>query len=165
VIAENGGPVHLYHNETLVARANHWVRVFLNTRTSPWLAPNGYGAHVVATTPDGREQHRWIAGSTSYLSQSELSAHFGLGNSSRATIRVEWPDASATMRWSVSADRTITIAACAADWNADGVVTPVDILDFLSQWFEGLPAGSPNLAGGGTISDIFSFLNAWFAGC
>jgi hypothetical protein len=53
---------------------------------------------------------------------------------------------------------------CAADYNADGVVTTQDIFDYLNDWFAGLPRTDIN-GGGVSVQDIFDFLNNWFVGC
>ncbi|HVU64597.1 MAG TPA: CRTAC1 family protein [Phycisphaerales bacterium] len=161
LIATNGGPLTLYRNDT--PGAGSYLRVFLNTHASHGLAPNGYGAHVIVTT-GGSSQHRWITGGSNYLSQSELSAHFGLGSATAVTqLRIEWPDGSVTTRSSIGVDRTITVAACPGDWNADGQVSVQDIFDYLNDWF----AGSADVNGSGTTTtqDIFDFLNGWFSGC
>ena len=54
---------------------------------------------------------------------------------------------------------------CPADFNGDEVVSVQDIFDYLSIWFQGLPAAEFNGMGGVTVQDIFDFLEAWFAGC
>jgi hypothetical protein len=54
---------------------------------------------------------RYLYSGGSYLTSSELSAHFGLGPAARvAELRVEWPDGSLTLLHDLPADRTITIA-------------------------------------------------------
>jgi hypothetical protein len=60
----------------------HWLRVFLNTQQNSLLAPNGYGGKVKVTS-NGHVQRRAICGGSDYLSQSELSAHFGLAGCNR----------------------------------------------------------------------------------
>jgi hypothetical protein len=53
------------------------------------------------------------------------------------------------------------------DWNGDGVVTVLDIFEFLNSWFAGVgEAGGAdfNHSGTTTVQDVFDFLNAWFAG-
>ena len=73
----------------------------------------------------------------------------------------------AAIEWTES---TLAGAACAADFDADGVVAVPDIFTFLSAWFAGPDTpgawrvdfdGSCGLA----VPDIFSFLSAWFAAC
>ena len=54
----------------------------------------------------GISQIREIAGGGSYLSQSDLRAHFGLGKSLRAeTIEVQWPSGQHQVFRNVEADR------------------------------------------------------------
>ena len=77
VICSADGPLLLFRNDHDPANGLG-LRVLLDTSTRPDLPPDGYGAHVVATI-DGIAQHRWMTGGAHYLSQSELSAHFGLG--------------------------------------------------------------------------------------
>ncbi len=166
LIATNGGPLALYRNDT--PASGNYVRVLLNSLPSHATAPNGYGAHVVATVGGvggvgGASQHRWITGGSNYLSQSELSAHFGLGAADRVRLRVEWPDGSVSTRELASVNRTVTIGWCTADWNANGLLTVQDIFDFLNDWFAG--GGDFDASGDTSVQDIFTFLNAWFAGC
>ncbi len=162
VIFTNGGPLVLYRNDTAGPGTNY-LRVFLNTHASHGIAPNGYGTHLVATV-NGIPQHRWITGGSNYLSQSELSAHFGLGSAAVVSqLRVEWPDGSVTLRANIPANQTITLSSCPGDWNADGSVNLQDIFDFLSGWFGG--AGDFNASGASNVQDIFDFLATWFSGC
>jgi enediyne biosynthesis protein E4 len=165
LISTNAGPLTLYRNDRSGPDSNS-LRIFLNTHASSptrHLAPNGYGAHVVATA-GGVSQHRWICGGSNFLSQSELSAHFGLGAATVCSqLRIEWPDGSVTLRANVPANQTLTISSCSADWNADGTLNVQDIFDFLNNWFTG--RGDFNGSGDTTVQDIFDMLNAWFAGC
>ncbi len=60
-------------------------RVLLDTRTRPALAPDAIGARVIVRTaaPAAGEQIRYLYNGGSYLTSSELSAHFGLGAAAR----------------------------------------------------------------------------------
>jgi len=99
--------VRLYRNDT--AGAGAWLRVFLDTMASPSLPPDGIGAKVVATV-DGTSFTRWVGGCSNYLTNGELSAHFGLGGADRVDeLRVEWPDGSATVLTDVAIDQTLTV--------------------------------------------------------
>ena len=101
----------LYRND-LAAPDRHWLRVLLDTRSRPDLAPDGIGARVIVRTaaPAAGKQVRYLYSGGSYLTSSELSAHFGLGPASRvAELRVEWPDGSLTLLHDLPADRIITI--------------------------------------------------------
>jgi hypothetical protein len=161
IIATNGGPLTLYRNDSAPA---NWVSVALTTRASQGLAPNGYGAHVVVTT-NGVDQHRWITGAQSFLSQSELSAHFGLGTAAIARVRVEWPDGRVSVRTGVLANQSITISSCPGDANADGRLGVDDIFAFINTWFAAASGADFNADGVIAVQDIFEFLNAWFGGC
>ncbi len=162
VIFTNGGPLALYRNDTTGPGTNS-LRVFLNTHASRGIAPNGYGAHVIATI-GGVAHHQWITGGSNYLSQSELGAHFGLGAAPEVQqLRVEWPDGTLTLRWHFAAGRAITISSCPGDWNADGTLSVQDIFDYLNEWFAG--GGNQGGTGQTTVQDIFDFLNGWFSGC
>lgn len=66
----------------------------------------------------------------------------------------------------VDFDMVTLIAApiCAADFNADLVVSVQDIFDFLAAYFSG--DASADVSGGGlSVQDIFDYLAAYFTGC
>ena len=98
-----------YYRNDLAGPDTHWLHVTLDTGGSPGVAPDGYGARVVAVTP-GHAQQRHVDGGGSYLSSSELSAHFGLGAATVvSTLRVDWPDGSVTVLHDVPADQRIVV--------------------------------------------------------
>lgn len=111
IIFNSVGPPSLYRND-LSGDSINWLRVFLDTTGTSDIAPNGIGSvvriHVGADWRMGR-----IDGGSNYLSQSELSAHFGLGAETIVDeIRVEWTDGSVTSLFDVTANQTLTISAC-----------------------------------------------------
>ena len=57
------------------------------------------------------------------------------------------------------------LAACIADFNADGTVNTLDVLAFLNAWSAG--DASADINGDGVVNtlDVLAFLNAWTAGC
>ncbi len=162
VIFTHGGPLVLYRNELQGPGAN-WLRIFLTTRATPGLAPNGQGAHVTATVGDS-VQHRWLNAGSNFLSQSELSVHFGLASATTLTeLRVRWPDGR-THAWSnVAPNQTIRLSSCPGDFNNDGSAGVQDLFDFLAAYFAG--QADFNLSGATSLQDIFDFLAWWFAGC
>jgi hypothetical protein len=161
VIFTNDGDLVLYR--THPPAGTHYLRLLFSTNASPHLAPNGYGVRVTATI-GGVAQHRWVCGGSNFLSQSELSAHFGLGSAQVVDeLLVRWPDGRTDVWNAVAADRTLVIRSCVADANDDGVVTVTDIFAFLNAWFAG--DGDMDLSGTSTVSDVFAFLARWFAGC
>ncbi|MCZ7632719.1 MAG: dockerin type I domain-containing protein [Phycisphaerales bacterium] len=57
------------------------------------------------------------------------------------------------------------VEACPADWNNDGTVNTLDVLQFLNAWTAGDPAADLN---GDTVIntlDVLAFLNIFAAGC
>ena len=85
LITENGGPVHLWRNDTDGGTS---LRVHVVGRESN---RDGLGARVEALVDGGRLVRRIRTGS-SYLSQSEQVATFGLGPATTAdSLVVYWP--------------------------------------------------------------------------
>ncbi len=167
VIVTNDGPFALYVNE-LTSPNTGWLRVFLDTSAEPMLAPDGVGAIVrieVAGMPD---MMRPVGGGSTYLSQSELSAHFGVG--AAATIdklEVTWPNGRTSTKYNVPSDQTITIRYCPADWNVDNTVNDQDFFDWVNDFFSGAgPQGGSdfNQDGFENDQDWFDFTNAFFSG-
>lgn len=103
-------PVRLYRND-LSGPDSHWLRVLLDTSAARGIAPDGYGARVELVS-GGRTQSRWVVGGDAYLSQSELSAHFGLGAAMTVdSLTIHWPDGRTTTLVDIPADRTLTVCA------------------------------------------------------
>jgi len=72
LLTENNGPVHLWRNDI---EEKSFLRVMLEGKTSN---KDALGARVVVAV-DGHKMDRIIRTGSSYLSQSELTASFGLG--------------------------------------------------------------------------------------
>ena len=86
VVANNGDPPLLLHNSG--NNGNHFLNFKLVGHKSN---RDGMGARI-RVVAGGLPQIREIAGGGSYLSQSDLRAHFGLGNATRAElVEVNWP--------------------------------------------------------------------------
>ncbi|HMN40120.1 MAG TPA: GC-type dockerin domain-anchored protein [Phycisphaerales bacterium] len=60
---------------------------------------------------------------------------------------------------------TLSLTACRADFNGDGIADVQDIFDYLNGWLAGSPRADFNLTGGVTVDDIFDMINGWFGGC
>ena len=85
----------------------HWLIVSLTGKHSNRSA---IGAKVRITAA-GRTQASEVRSGGSYLSQSDLRLHFGLGNATRVDrIEILWPDGSRQTKESVPVDRVIRIA-------------------------------------------------------
>lgn len=86
VVATNGGPLHIIHNET--PTSNHWLTFKLVGHKSN---RDGIGAEVKLVTAQGPQ---WVTATTasSYLSSSDKRVHFGLGSEILAQlVEIRWP--------------------------------------------------------------------------
>ena len=82
---ESGGPVHLWRNDL---HNGQFLRVRLEGNQSN---RDGIGSHIIAVIGDKHMERRIRTGS-SYLSQSEKAATFGLGEATKVdSLMVYWP--------------------------------------------------------------------------
>ena len=94
---------------------NHWVSFELEGTSSNRLALN---ARVVITTGSIRQMDEVRSGG-SYLSQSDLRLHFGLGPAARIdSVEVQWPNGKIQTFKDVAADQFYRL-------KQDGTLTPV----------------------------------------
>jgi hypothetical protein len=86
VINNQNDPPTVLHNES--ANANHWISI----RTVGTISNrDGIGARVIVTAGE-RRQIQEVTSGGSYLSQSDLRVHFGLGSASQIdSLEVQWP--------------------------------------------------------------------------
>jgi hypothetical protein len=101
IVVENltGGPMIL---ESKSPPENHWVSFQLEGSPSNRLALN---ARVFVTTGSMRQMDEVRSGG-SYLSQSDLRLHFGLGDAARIdSVEVRWPNGATQSFKDVAADR------------------------------------------------------------
>ncbi|MBN4060252.1 CRTAC1 family protein [Planctomycetaceae bacterium AH-315-I19] len=138
-----------------------YLRVFLDTQKNDGIAPNGIGS-VVRVTAGGITQTRAIDASSNFLSQSEMTAHFGLSNLSVIDqIRIEWSNGTASVLNDVPINQTMTITAnYPGDANGDDLVNFDDLVSVIMD----LGAGNtPNdLDGNGAVEfndAIFALFN------
>jgi hypothetical protein len=85
--------------------AGHWLAVRLVGARSN---RDGLGARITVSA-GGRRQVWDVGGGGSYLSQSDLRAHFGLGAAAVAGLEVKWPSGALDRLDSVVADRVVVI--------------------------------------------------------
>jgi enediyne biosynthesis protein E4 len=163
--ASGGSPARVFRNN-LDHHSTSWSRVTLDTNNHPRLAPNGIGTRVVLTA-GGLDQHRWIDSGSSYISQSELTAHFAWpGDAPIEQIRVHWTNGTITTITNPPANTNLNIRACAADDNLDGSVTSADVLSFINRFLKRERAADlADPLGRTDFFDIAAFLNAYTAGC
>jgi len=103
LMTTNGGRVYLFHNEGV---SNRSLRIKLvGTKSNR----DGIGA-VITVTSGGEKQTKMVRSGSSYLSQSELTATFGLGQKSKAdSIEIQWPSGSTDKLANVNAGQTVTV--------------------------------------------------------
>jgi enediyne biosynthesis protein E4 len=105
VVTNNDGPVRLLLNQA--RRQNHWLQVRLEQAPGNRL---GMGAWIAVERPGLPALCRRVKTDGSYLSASDIRAHFGLGSSAAiGAIDVQWPD-GVRERWTdVKGDRLVTL--------------------------------------------------------
>jgi hypothetical protein len=99
VVSNNGDAPLLLHNGG--GNGNHFLSFKLvGTKSNR----DGMGARIRIVTAGGA-QIREIAGGGSYLSQSDLRAHFGLGRAIQAeSVEIKWPSGAQQIFQNVQAD-------------------------------------------------------------
>lgn len=124
----------LYRNDVTGPDAN-WLHIQFDTSKRNDIAPHGFGIRVTATVGE-QSYMRYIDGGCNYLSQSELSAHFGLGSATVIDeLRVFWPNGRETVYHDVAANQRLLIeAALAGDMDSDVDVDLRDLAFVLSSF-------------------------------
>jgi hypothetical protein len=104
VVTENGGPVHILHNET--GTPNHWLTLNLAGHKSN---RDAIGAAVKIVTSQG-EQYATVTTGGSYLSSSDKRVHFGVGPQSIIReIDIRWPSGIRQTLRDVKADQIMRV--------------------------------------------------------
>ena len=102
VVTENGGPIHILHNET--DTHNHWLTLNLVGHKSN---RDAIGAAVKIITAQG-EQHATVTTCSSYLSSGDKRVHFGLGlQSVIKEVDIRWPSGIKQTLHDVKADQML----------------------------------------------------------
>ena len=103
VLLVNGGKAIVLRNESV--EPGHWIKIALRQTAGNTFAIGGR----VYITADGVTQMADVGGSSSYLSQDELTLHFGLGDSAHIDmLRIVWPDGAEETHHDVKADQAYT---------------------------------------------------------
>jgi enediyne biosynthesis protein E4 len=103
LISTNDGPAFVFRNDG--GNRNHWLTIRLvGTKSNR----DGIGALIRLRSSSGSMWGTVHSGS-SYCSQSDLAATFGLGNESGASIEVEWPSGIKQSLGRVAANQFLTI--------------------------------------------------------
>ncbi len=103
LISTNNGPAYLLRNDG--GNRNHWLTVRLvGTKSNR----DGIGSVLRLQSASGKQSYTVHSGS-SYCSQSDLAATFGLGKDTSAAIEIEWPSGIKQSIGTVDADQFLTI--------------------------------------------------------
>jgi hypothetical protein len=156
-------PLLIWRNETGdgAGDANTWVQFTVDSMPHPCLAPGG--RHAVVTVEAGGVTHtRVLDGGPTYLGNSEMLAHFGLGGASSIDgARVIWPDGRVTDLGSPAVNTRHTVEAFhPADIVQDGVFDLADLQAFVPAFLAGDPVA--DLTGDGVLdlADLVPFVHA-----
>jgi len=104
LVTTSNGPAHLFRNDG--GNRNAWIKVQLIGQTSN---RDGIGAQIRITTTSGT-QTRTVKSGSSYCSQSELTAIFGMNDDPIIqTIEVLWPSGTISKRKNVKPNQFIRI--------------------------------------------------------
>jgi hypothetical protein len=102
LIASNNGPAMLWRSAT--STSNHWLKIRLvGTKSNR----DGIGT-LITVTANGKTQRTRVRSGSSYLSQSDLRAHFGLGSATSADVEIRWPSGAVDRITGVACDRIWT---------------------------------------------------------
>lgn len=134
VVVNNEGAPILYRNDG--GNANHYLRIDAEGTASN---RDGIGAWITVTPDLAAPNQRmvWeIDGGSSYLSQNERTAHFGLGQRTEPVdlVEIQWPSGAVQRLFDVSVDQTLSIVEAdqwnSADFNHDQSVGGPDVPAF-----------------------------------
>ncbi len=164
IVLNNRQPMVYYRNDLLGSDTNSITLVF-DTSAMDDLAPNGFGTRVLIDSAS-HTQIRYLDGGTSYLAQSELSVHVGIGNDPQAQVAIQWANGDVDVFPAVlPGNYTISALACPADLTLDGALNLFDISAFLTLFADGHPQGDITGEGLYNFFDISAFLQAYASGC
>jgi hypothetical protein len=103
LISTNNGPAYLYRNDG--GNRNRWLTIRLSGTKSN---RDGIGS-VIRVKGSSFTQSSTVHSGSSYCSQSDLAATFGLGSDTSASIEIEWPSGTRQSIGRVAANQFLTI--------------------------------------------------------
>jgi hypothetical protein len=99
-------PIELWWNRSGQQNpARHWLQLKLTGQRSNRSA---IGAEIRCQAA-GRKQIRTVSSSVGYASSSDLTVHFGLGESTRAVVEIRWPSGMVQKLGGLAADQRLNI--------------------------------------------------------
>jgi len=168
-ITNCGSTPILYRNDG--GNTQNWLRIETQGTVSN---RDGIGAFITVTpdsTMPGEIMVREIDGGSNFLSQNEMTAHFGLGFAATVDqIKVEWPSGIVQNFSNISANTTLSIVeppclGYLADVNGDGMVTPTDFSAWIDAFNNNLPTCDQNGDGACTPTDFSAWISNFNLGC
>jgi len=116
LVTNNGAGVNLLLNESVAQAAGNangmLIRVIGTKSPSTGLRASnrsGIGTRLTLTT-GGRRQLREVQSGSSYLTQNDLRAHFGLGAANRSErLEIRWPSGATEVVQDLPANHLITV--------------------------------------------------------
>ena len=103
LMTTNGGPAYLFRSEGVMNRSLRIKLVGIKSNR------DGIGT-VITVNSGGDKQWKMVRSGSSYLSQSELVATFGLGSKTKAdSVEVKWPSGQTDKLTNIDSGQTITV--------------------------------------------------------
>jgi hypothetical protein len=104
---------------------------------------------------------------TTFLSQSEQTLHFGLGDATAVdSVEIRWADGSGTVLYDVAVNQRLTVQAFHdADTDRNRRLDFFDIAAFLNAYIAGDAAADADRDGVVTPADIGRYVDRFRAGC
>src|SRR5580658_7291157 len=103
LITTHNGPAYLFRNDG--GNRNHWLTIRLSGTKSN---RDGIGS-VIRVKGSSFTQSNTVHSGSSYCSQSDLAATFGLGKDTSASVEIEWPSGTRQSIGSVAANQRVLI--------------------------------------------------------
>ena len=163
VVQVYNGSTRMFINEEGNSNGNRFLRI-----VCMGVAPNRHsiGARVAMRVGEQWQTTELLAGST-YKTQSELVAHFGMANETVADeVVVIWPDGAERRLLGISANQQLVVMhpSLMGDANGDDIVDLADVFTFhqmLLNGGQGGLIGEVDFTGDGKIDarDIQGFVN------
>lgn len=160
IFIDNQGPIRFYRNDLAIEDGfTNFLRLSFDTSAHPCLAPDGFGTKVYATV-NGVTQLHAVHNNASFLSQSEILTHIGMGTSKTVSeLRIEYADGSSVVMNDVPANQNFVVKAYhPMDYTQDAQFDYFDISTYLSAYHTKNIIADLNQDGFFTDSDIFLFI-------
>jgi len=159
LMSAKDSPMRIWRNITEPGAA--WVQFDLDTSLQPCLPPRGRHTRIEIDA-GGATIVRTLDGGPTYLGQSELLIHAGLGSAAVIdSVRIFWSDGSVTDLGPLAINTRHAVRAVhPADFTQDGLLDLDDLPGFVSAFTESDPSADLNGDGLNDLQDIVRFIHA-----